>query len=104
MAWNQNSVVKVCDECEGAGVVASTHRRPTIDDPYPEIPCEYGCSEHLPECAVCGFDQEIDGYDCLACATVESLYDKDFAVFDADKFAAAIKVAMEARRNERLAA
>ena len=95
--WNYQSGVYVCDLCEGQGVVHS-FRQATINDPYPETPCDCGLGEHEPECPVCGFGQQISGYDCVACDTIDSLTDADFANLDADAFAAAVKVAVAARR------
>ena len=95
-AWNYTSGVYVCDACEGTGVVHA-FRRATIDDPYPERPCECGQGEHEPECPVCGFDQVVQGYDCLACDTVASMHPGELARFDADAFATAIRIAIKAR-------
>jgi DnaJ-class molecular chaperone len=103
-AWNYHSNVTACPDCEGSGYVHS-HRRATIDDPYPENRCECGLGEHNPECAVCGFNQVVAGYDCLACDTVAALTDSDFADFAPGAFAEAVKVAVIARMNsERRAA
>ena len=92
--WNYASHVTACPECNGAGKVAS-HRQATVNDPYPEAPCPYGCAEHLPECAVCGFGVGVAGYDCLACATVEDIPNP--AKFDVSAFAAAMARAIAAR-------
>jgi hypothetical protein len=73
--WNHNSHVSACPECEGSGVVAAD-RRATIDDPYPEKPCDCGRGEHEPECPVCGFTHVLPGYDCLVCETVAVLPDE----------------------------
>lgn len=93
-AWNHRSGVYACSECGGAGAVHA-HRRPTINDPYPEKPCDCGLGEHLPECEVCGFTQEMDGYDCFVCDTVGSLTDADLRKLDVDEFTAAVRVAVE---------
>lgn len=95
--WNHNSWVKpACETCNGEGTVAS-HRRPSIWDPYPEDCCDDCDGEpHEPECEVCGYNLEIDGFDCLACETVAHLGDKYLNQFDADKFAAAVKSALGA--------
>ena len=91
--WNDNSGVTACEICEGSGVIAS-HRQATINDPYPEEPCPNGCAEHSAECAVCGFDVEIAGFDCLACETVAILHDP--AGFNSCKFFEALKRAFDA--------
>lgn len=96
--WNWSSVVTACPECEGAGVVAS-HRQPTVNDPYPEKPCDNCDGEHAPECEVCGYGLEVSGYDCLACDTIASLTDKDFAKLDDSELAAAIMRAAAMRRR-----
>lgn len=92
--WNKHSEVTTCPDCNGAGVVPA-HRRATVNDPYPEQPCECGLGEHAPECSVCGFGQIIRGFDCYACQTVDGLSADDLEAFDADAFAAAVKVAVE---------
>lgn len=92
--WNAASHVTACTECEGAGWVHA-HRRPTVNDPYPENPCECGLGEHLPECGVCGFTQPVAGYDCIVCDTVASLIDADLRRLDVDEFSAAMRVAVE---------
>ena len=105
LAWNYSSGVASCPECDGQGVVPA-HRPRTVNDPYPEDRCE-ACDgeERAPECPVCGFDQVVIGYDCLACDTAASMYASDLAAFDADKFAAALKVAVGlALADERKAA
>lgn len=90
--WNQNSNVTVCHTCEGAGVVPS-FRPATIDDPYPEVTCPDCDGEHSPKCEVCGFDQALLGYDCLACDTVAALFETELARLDLTAFAAALEVA-----------
>ena len=52
--WNHESGVFTCGTCDGLQVVAS-HRRGTVDDPYPEVPCPY-CPDAPVECKVCGND------------------------------------------------
>lgn len=103
--WNYTSQVAVCGACEGTGKVAS-HRRPTIDDPYPETDCDCGLGEHEPECQVCGYNMPVQGYDCLACDTVAGLYESELKAFDAAAFAAAVAVAVEKAKADcgRLAA
>ena len=86
--WNYHSHATACSICGGAGVV-DAYRQPTIDDPYPQEGCECGQGEHEPECAVCGFDQIIPGYDCLVCDTVASLHERDLLHFTVASFAAA---------------
>ena len=86
--WNYHSHVTACETCGGAGVV-DAYRQPTIDDPYPSEDCECGQGEHEPECAVCGFDQIIPGYDCIVCNTVETLFAPDLHRFNVADFAAA---------------
>lgn len=101
--WNKRSGVTACDTCDGAGRIAS-FRRPSVNDPYPEQPCPDCVGEHAAECPVCGFDQVVKGYDCLACDTAASLTDGELAAFDAEGFAAALKIAVEkARAGARVA-
>ena len=93
--WNYRSHVHVCDLCEGAGVVWSSHKA-TINDPYPEQPCECGLGEHEPECPVCGFQIVVPGYDCLACDTVNDIPDAMLTPDTASKLSDAIARAIEA--------
>lgn len=64
--WNHDSGVTCCDVCQGAGVVPAA-RRATVNDPYPESPCECERGPHEPECPVCGFGIALPGYDCFVC-------------------------------------
>lgn len=48
------------------------------------------------DCPVCGFGQELPGYDCLACETVASMYRADLARFDPEDFAKAVARAANA--------
>jgi len=91
--WNYHSHVKCCPTCEGDGRVHS-QRRPSTWDPYPETDCPDCDGEHEPECAVCGYNLPVAGYDCLACDTAASLFPAALKAFDADVFAAALKVAV----------
>lgn len=91
--WNYFSGVTCCETCEGDGMVASL-RRPTVDDPYPEQVCPDCDGPHPEECPVCGFNQSISGYDCLACETAAAMFPDSLADFDVDAFAAALKVAV----------
>lgn len=98
--WNYHSHVTTCPTCEGEGRVHS-HRRPSTWDPYPENDCPDCDGPHEPECAVCGYNLPIAGYnlpiagyDCLVCDTVASLHPVALKAFDADVFAAALKVAV----------
>ena len=99
--WNSKSWVRpVCDTCEGQGMVHS-YRRATVDDPYPESPCPDCDGPSEPECEVCGYDLEVDGFDCLACETAASLGPKALTAFDADAFVAALRVAIGKARQEK---
>lgn len=100
--WHHASGVTACPDCGGFGVVAAP-RRPTTDDPYPEEPCDCGRGEHLPECPVCGFAQEVAGYDCLACDTVASLADADIIACDGMALLEAIGHALLAAQADLLA-
>lgn len=91
--WNRFSHVTACPDCLGAGVV---HAYPLS---IRRAICECGLGEHLPECQVCGYNLEVAGYDCLACDTVASLDASALKYFDADAFAAAIKVALAKARE-----
>lgn len=97
--WNYYSVVSACNTCEGVGRIAS-HRRPTINDPYPDTTCpDCDGAVRLPECEVCGYGLEVSGYDCLACDTIASLTDKDFAKLNDAELAWTIMRAAAMRRR-----
>lgn len=66
--------------------------------------CDGRRCNHITECAVCGFDQVLPGFDCLACETVGALFPADLARFDAAKFAAAVAVARDAALALKVAA
>lgn len=90
--WNYYSAVPHCETCDGTGEVQS-HRRPTLDDPYPVNRCEDCDGPDKDICPVCGYGHHISGADCLACETVAIMCTHELADFSADEFAAAIKVA-----------
>lgn len=93
--WNDRSAVKACGTCDGEGRVHS-HRRATINDPYPTDICPDCDGPHLAECPVCGFGQQVKGADCLACETVAMLWPNELAELNPIKFAAAIMHARNA--------
>jgi hypothetical protein len=97
--WNRYSAVTHCPDCEGTGYVAA-YTRASVDNPYPERPCDCGLGQHEAECEVCGFNQYIAGYDCLVCDTVAGILDADLQQFDHAAFSAAFAVALEAARKE----
>lgn len=97
-AWDHDSHVTCCDTCDGTGLVHAS-RRATIDDPYPEQPCE-DCAGPAPaECAVCGYDVVHAGYDCLACYVVGELSESDAEHFGVQTFALALQQALNAREK-----
>ena len=95
--WNYYSEVRCCETCNGLGCIPSS-RKATVDDPYPDMPCPDCDGEHLPECEVCGFTQQIHGFDCLACQTAYDMSDQEAAAFDVQAFAKALSSALGARR------
>ena len=101
--WNYASHVKFCPDCEGTGTIAA-HRRATINDPFPETDCDCGLGEHEPECEVCGFNTEVDGYDCFACDIVGYLTTEAFFKVDPQNLAYAVKAALTAGQAHEKAA
>ena len=97
--WNDGSRVTVCPDCQGAGVVWSP-RPATIDDPYPEMACDNCDGPNGPECEVCGYTTEVQGYDCFACDTVNNIPEAQLASFDIDELAAAMREALDAATEE----
>lgn len=80
--WNQDSHVACLANCDGRS-----------------------CN-HFTECAVCGYDLPVSGYDCFACDTAAVMFPATLKEWDADKFIAAMKVAvgLAIDEAERLAA
>lgn len=103
--WNRYSHVTTCPDCEGAGYVPS-HVRASVDNPYPEKPCECGMGPHEPECEVCGCHIEVAGYDCVACELVANLAPNQLTdAVIADITAAIVNAAAVARlHNAKVAA
>lgn len=101
--WNYFSAVSVCETCEGTGKVAH-YKQPTSGDPFPEMDCEDCHAPHAAECPVCGFDQYVPGYNCLACDTVLAMDAYQLGRFNPDDFAKAVAVAHGLALKERNAA
>ena len=97
--WNWNSHVKVCPDCEGTGAIHS-HRRATINDPFPETECECGLGEHEPECEVCGFNTLVEGYDCFVCATIGELTTKALPKVSPENLVEAMSQALKLAQDE----
>jgi hypothetical protein len=91
-AWSLRSGVSHCSTCDDTGMVAS-HRRPTIDDPYPEIECD-DCSAEDTACKVCGNPVYVSGFDCLACDTVINLSGDQLDAETAEELGKAITAAI----------
>lgn len=102
-AWCRQSGVGHCETCDDTGMVAS-HRRPTIDDPYPEAPCD-DCSAEDTACKVSGNTVHIGGFDCLVCDMVLELpasqLDEDTALELGKALVAAVKAAAKHRASVR---
>lgn len=94
--WNHASAVTCCQTCEGEGTVRSS-RRASIHDPFPEDACPDCDGPHAKECAVCGSEIEVPGFDCIACQAVADLPDHCLNDFVVDELAAAMKLAICAR-------
>lgn len=101
-AWNHYSCVLVCEECNGTGTVRST-RHASVDDPYPEEPCDHCEGEHEPECPVCGYNRIIPGFVCLACDLALEMPVDAITKRDAGSLVKAILNALEARREVEIA-
>lgn len=98
-AWCRQSGVGHCETCDDTGIVAS-HRRPTIDDPYPEAPCD-DCDGDDTSCKVCGNPVYVSGFDCLACDTVLNLSGDQLDTETAEELGKAITAAIEAAAAHR---
>lgn len=97
--WNYKSVVTACLRCNGHGVIPA-NRRATINDPYPQDDCECGLGEHGPTCEVCGFNQIVRGFDCLACDTVWTLNAAELKALNVKVINEAMAVAVAKARGE----
>lgn len=105
--WYKKSGVGHCSTCDGIGYVAS-QRPATINDPYPEAPCD-NCSDEDTACAVCGNTVHIGGFDCLVCDMVLEIpdhqLDEDTALELGKALVAAVKAAAKHKASiRRLAA
>lgn len=98
--WYKRSGVTDCMTCEGHG---SRANRPWLNNGDPDcwpVECEDCEGQGQFACDVCGFDQQVSGYDCLACETVQSLTDTDLLAIDAEAFAAAFANALAIARAD----
>ena len=95
--WDYHSGVPDCETCEGHGHVSNGRGRGGNDPDSWNVECRDcdGNGHHV--CAVCGFDTQVAGYDCLACATVSELADRDLTRVKPEELAAALGAAMQAR-------
>jgi hypothetical protein len=73
--WYRDSGILACEECEGHGVIDKTPWRHGNDPDRWEEDCSHCDGVGHNECAVCGFDIEIPGYDCLVCDTIRDIPD-----------------------------
>jgi hypothetical protein len=96
--WHSKSGVTRCDECDGQGAVWNGRGRGGCDPDSWDIECEACEGNGFHPCAVCGFDMDMAGYDCLACETVASIASKDLPHIDAATFTAAFVKALAASR------
>jgi DnaJ-class molecular chaperone len=98
--WFKNSGVLDCPECEGHG---SRANRPWLNTGDPDcwlVVCQECEGQGHFACDVCGFDQQISGYDCLACGTLQGLSDMDILTLDGEAFAAAFTKALAIARAD----
>lgn len=102
--WTDASGVMPCRECDGEG---SRPNRPWLQNGDPDCwPVE--CAEcngvgHHP-CSVCGFDMDVEGYDCPVCLIVYEMTPAQLKEINpadiADCFAAARAVALDAEAQQ----
>lgn len=92
--WYHESGVVACPTCDGRGEVAS-HKRPSTGDPYPTKRCEDCHGPHSPECPVCGFDQVVSGWDCLACDIVRGMTAEELENFSVVSFSVSLRTALQ---------
>jgi DnaJ-class molecular chaperone len=97
-AWDYRSGVSECDTCGGAGSYVKFPRGAYRLNPleWTETCTDCDGSGETP-CDVCGFDQQIAGYDCFACELVGSLTRKDAGQIVAKDLIEAITHALIAR-------
>lgn len=98
--WNHDSHAHYpCGGCEGHGEVWNGRGRGGNDPDSWNAPCpDCRGAGHFP-CHVCGFDQVIPGFDCMACETIGHLYPGDLQRFDPAAFAKAVGNAVAAARG-----
>lgn len=72
-AWDYKSGVLDCSTCEGAGIIDKTPWLHGNDPDRHEVDCMDCDGVGFHECAVCGFNVQIPGHDCIVCETVNDV-------------------------------
>ncbi len=100
--WDYRSGVSECETCAGSGSVCKPPRGTYRYNPLEwEVPCEdcEGLGVHA--CPVCGFDEVVEGYDCIVCQTVHDLSPANMKRINpadlAEAFAQAFNAALNAQ-------
>jgi len=98
MNWYHQAGVTPCLTCDGHG--SEWNRlwlRPGAPDCW-AVDCPECEAQGHHACAVCGFDQQVAGYDCAVCDHVNSFTAEDLKAIDAAAFAQSFLQAMEVAR------
>lgn len=103
-AWDRHSGVTKCQCCEGCGTVVKFPRGAYMLNPLEwAAACDDCAGQGQFNCIVCGFDQEVPGYDCWVCESARDLpvsAMKEINPADlADAFAAAFNAALSERQG-----
>lgn len=104
-SWNYKSGVTECTDCDGRGSVWDGKGTGHAFDPdSSDIDCDVCDGQGVHSCDVCGFDQIIDGVDCIVCDTVALMSPAQLKAFNLDSFIEAFKTALEAARADQVRA
>ena len=99
--WDYESGVLDCSDCDGEG---GHWRKPFSSGNDPDnwlIECDSCDGQGFHACATCGFDVQVDGYDCIVCQMVHDLSPANMKRINpadiADAFAQAVNAALNAQ-------
>lgn len=104
--WDYFSGVSECEACEGTGSFCKPPRGMLYPNPLEwQVGCDDCAETGVFNCPVCGFDEVVEGYDCLVCATVNDLSTANMKRINPADLAESIARAIAARLDhERKAA
>lgn len=105
--WDHKSSVTECETCEGRGSYVKTPQRVSAYRLNPlewTVDCEDCEGLGIHPCEVCGFDEVVQGFDCLVCSFVAELTPANMKRINPSDLAEAFSRAFVAALDERRAA